>query len=107
MDEYAVSALISSEWGSNDGNSISDLEENLYNMFNVYDEIQYTISGLSIEPLGNKSYKTVYTVKITGTIFDSDIVHNETSSVQEIVIIENGKAKISKTLNGNFWSTDQ
>jgi hypothetical protein len=105
-DEYQVVSLICDDWGANDGSSLSDLEDNLHNMFAVFDEIQYTISELSIQRDPTKTYRVSYTVAIMGRIYESDITHTEKSSVQELVKIENGTVKIVKTLNGNFWSIE-
>ncbi|MCD4688860.1 MAG: PASTA domain-containing protein [Desulfuromonadaceae bacterium] len=104
-DEYAVSALISGDWGSSDGNSISDLEDNLHNMFSVFDDIEYSLSGLSISEIGTNLYNVGYSVTIRGTIFDNDLTHEEVSAVTEQIIIDSsGQAKIHKTLGGNYWS---
>ncbi len=105
-DEYAVSALVSGDWGSSDGNSISDLEDNLHNMFSVFDDIEYSLSGLSISEIGENLYNVSYSVTIRGTIFDNDLTHEEVSAVTEQVIIDSsGQAKIHKTLGGNYWSS--
>jgi len=105
-DEYQVVSLIAEDWGANDGSSISDLEDNLHNIFSVFDDIQYTISNLSIQTEQLQQYRVSYTVTIKGTIYESDITHNEKSSVQELVKLTNGKVQIVKTLNGNFWSME-
>jgi len=105
-DEYRVISLISSGWGSNDGNTISDLEDNLHNIFTVFDEIQYRISNLSVQPDKPHMYQVSYNVAIKGTIFESNITHNEKSSVRELVKLKDGKVQIIKTLTGKFWSVD-
>jgi hypothetical protein len=103
-DEYQVVSMISGNWDSSDGNSIADLEDNLHNIFNVFDEIQYNISNITIQPDQDNMYRVSYNVAIRGIIYEADITHNEKSSVQELVQLVDGKARIIKTLNGNFWS---
>jgi len=103
-DEYQVVSLISGNWDSSDGNSIADLEDNLHNIFNVFDEIQYNISNITIQPDQDNMYRVSYNVAIRGIIYEADITHNEKSSVQELVKLADGKVRIIKTLNGNFWS---
>lgn len=103
-DEIQVVSLISGDWNSSDGNSIMELEENLYNMFSVFDEVVYSISGLSVQPDQNGLFRVSYNLAIKGTIFESGIEHTEKSSVQELVKVDSGKVSIIKTLSGNFWS---
>lgn len=96
--------LLSDQWeSSSDGTTLMDLEETLDNSFSVFDEINCSIENLDIFKLSANKYQISYVITIKGYIYDNDIKHLEKSSVKEEVLIENSKAKISKTLNGNFW----
>ena len=103
QDEYEIVSLVSENWGADDGTSISDLEENLRNMFSVYDAVQYNISGFNVHRNSSDAFVVNYTVTITGQIFDTNIVRKEKSSVAEEVIFENNEPRIARTLNGRFW----
>jgi len=104
-DVSAVMAYISDDWcSSSDGTSIDDLEMNLENSFRVFDEIQYSISNLDIQSMGEDKFRVSYDVSIIGEIYDSDITHEEKSSVQEEVGIKNRKIMILKTFGGQYWS---
>lgn len=104
-NEAQVMNLISGNWSSGDGTTLMDMEDNLRNMFNVFDDLQYNISGLSIQPAGAGIYNVSYSATIRGTIFDNDLNHEEVSSVTEQVIIDSsGQPKIYKTLGGGYWS---
>ena len=103
-DEGSVVSLLSSDWETSNGGDISDLEDNLNRVFRVFDEIEYNISNFSMQALGDNLYKVSYNVNIKGYIYDSDITHDEKSSVQEEVKIDNGKVLIVKTIGGQYWS---
>ncbi len=102
-DESRVVSFLSPDW-SYAGGDISDLEDNLNRTFRVFDEIEYKISGLNIQPEGNGKYKVSYNLNIIAEIYDDDITHEEKSSVQEEVSVKNGKVEIEKTIGGRFWS---
>ncbi len=104
-DVSAVTSLLSDDWSSSsDSTDISDLEDYLGKSFRVFDEINYNISNINIQPLGNDKYRVSYNVDIIGQIYDNDITHEEKSSVQEEVGVQNGKVLILKTFGGHFWS---
>lgn len=104
-NESLVMNLIADDWSSADGVTLFDLEDNLRNMYNVYDDIQYTISGLNISRAGQNIYNVSYSVTIRGEIFDNDLTHEEVSSVTEQLILDgSGKPKIYRTLGGSYWS---
>ena len=103
-DEGQILSLMSDDWTSNGGGEKEDLEMNLIRTFDVFDEIQYNMSNLNIESLGNSKYKVAYSVNIVGEIYDNDIEHEEKSSVEEEVGISNGKVLILKTYGGQYWS---
>ncbi len=104
-DLSSLLSLVSDDWScSSDSTSIDDLEAHLERTFKVFDEIQYNISNLEIQPLSKSKYKVSYNVNIIGEIYDDDIEHIEKSSVQEEVEIKKGKVIILKTLGGQYWS---
>lgn len=104
-NESAVMSLISDNWSAADGATLFDLEDNLHNMYNVFDDIQYQISGLSIEETEAHTFNVTYKVNITGVIYDNDLTHEEVSLVTEQVTVDSdGQARITKTLAGNYWS---
>ena len=103
--ESQVMSFIHDDWNAAGGVTLYDLEDNLRNMYNVFDDIQYSISGLSFSNAGNNIYNVRYSVTIRGVIYDNDLTHEEISAVTEQVIIDgSGRVKIYKTLGGNYWS---
>jgi tetratricopeptide (TPR) repeat protein len=106
-NESRVMGFIATGWDAGDGTNLSDLRNYLHNSFAVFDEIRYQISDLNIKKIGERTFKASYSVKITGRIFDNDIRHDESSSVdEEVTIDEKGRAKITKTAGGKFWVVD-
>lgn len=103
-NESLVMSLIHDDWSAAGGVTLFDLEDNLRNMYNVFDDIQYDLSGLQISRDRGNLYKVNYSVTIRGQIYDNDLRHEEVSAVVEQVIIEDNRVKIYKTLNGNYWS---
>jgi len=103
QDEYELVSLVSENWGADDGTTISDLEDNLRNMFSVYDSVQYRISDFNVQKKSSDLFIVSYNVTITGQIFDTNIIRKEKSSVAEEVVFENNVPKIGKTLSGRFW----
>ncbi len=104
-NESLVMSFIADDWTAAGGVTLFDLEDNLSNMYNVFDDIEYSLSELSINSAGQNVYDVSYSVTIRGTIFDNDLTHEEASSVNEQIVIDgSGKPKIKKTLGGNYWS---
>lgn len=101
--EAALMALIADEWDSGGDTSFADLEDYFGNMFAVFDTITYTVSDLSINKTGGNTYEVTYQARITGTILDSGLTHQETSQVHELVALKGDRLKIAKTLKGRFW----
>ncbi|MBD3843668.1 MAG: hypothetical protein IE909_17675, partial [Campylobacterales bacterium] len=100
----SLMSLISDEWQSqSDGTTLMDLEDTLGNSFSIFDEVNCNISSLNIQNVSSNLYRVNYVITIVGLIYENGIKHEEKSSVYEEVRIENGRAKISKTLNGRFW----
>ncbi len=103
-NESQVLRYISADWDAGDGTSMSELSGYLRNIFTVFNEVRCTITGLRVIKKADGAYKTTYTMTITGRIFDQNIKHEEKSSVEEEVSInERGKPVIAKTMKGNFW----
>lgn len=104
-NESQVMSYIHDDWNAAGGVTLYDLEDNLRNMYNVFDDIQYSISGLSFSKAGDNLFNVKYSVTIRGVIYDNDLTHEEISAVTEQVIIDgSGRVKIYKTLGGNYWS---
>ncbi len=96
--------LLASDWSSPDGSDLTDIEDTLANTFDTFDRIEYRISGLENAPLHHTTEVSVsYTATVKGYLFDQDLVHKESFTVNEIVAIQEGGLKIKKTLSGGFW----
>ena len=103
-NEAKVMSFISPGWDAGDGTTLTDLRNYLHNSFTVFDEIQYTITGLNCKPGKDNTCVVSYDLTIVGKIYDNNIRHEEKSSVNEEVTVDaKGKARIQKTLNGKFW----
>jgi len=102
--EYQIVNFISNNWESSEGTTISDLEDNLRRIFNIFDNINYNISNLTIVPIADNTFRVNYDVEIIGVNYERNLKHEEKSSVCEEIMIDNkGKVKIYKTINGRFW----
>jgi len=102
-NESAVMAMISDDWEAGDGTTLADLAGYLRNSFTVFDQITWKISNLSSSWDG-AAFRVSYDVTITGRNFRHNLKHEEKSSVQEEVTIDNrGRPRISRTLSGRFW----
>lgn len=90
-------------WEAGDGTTISDLQENFSRTFRTFDEIRYSVQNMNIikNPVGG--FLVSYDVTITSRIYSRNIKHEEKSSVSEIVNIVDGRARVTRTLNGRFW----
>ena len=102
-NESAVMAMIGDDWESGDGTTLADLQGYLRNSFTVFDQITYQMSNLNHSWNGS-AYRVSYDVTITGRNFRHNLKHEEKSSVNEEVSLDNGgKPRINRTLNGRFW----
>jgi hypothetical protein len=102
-NESAVMAMIGDDWESGDGTTLADLQGYLRNSFTVFDQIIYQMSNLNHSWNGS-AYRVSYDVIITGRNFRHNLKHEEKSSVNEEVSLDNGgKPRINRTLNGRFW----
>ncbi|MBI4847127.1 MAG: hypothetical protein HY808_00925 [Nitrospirae bacterium] len=96
-------SFLGDDWEAGDGTTLSDLQVNFARTFRTFDEIQYSLQNMKIVKQPDSSFMVTYDVIITSRIYSRNIKHEEKSSVSELVSIENGKAKIMKTLSGRFW----
>lgn len=102
-NESAVMAMIGDDWESGDGTTLADLQGYLRNSFTVFDQITYQMSNLNLSSNGS-AYRVSYDVTITGRNFRHNLKHEEKSSVNEEVSLDNRKKlRINRTLNGRFW----
>jgi hypothetical protein len=103
-NESGLLSHLSDTWEAGDGTTLFDVEDYFRNMFSVFDEIQFTLSGLKVKALGNRRYLVNYDTLITGRIFADGLVHEEKSSVsEEVEMDQSGKVKIIRTPQGRFW----
>ena len=103
-NDSQIIAMISNAWEAGDGSTLSDLQTTLRRTFRIFDEIRYNIQNLSIKAGQAGRYIVSYDVTITSRIYKRNLKHEEKSSINEEVVIDNsGKTKISKTLGGRFW----
>ncbi len=102
-DAARVLALVSPDWTAGDGTSVSELEEQLRNVFRINDEVTASLSGLSVTNDGPGRYTAYYNLAIKSRIYKKNIKREETSSVVEKVLVEGGTARILKTDSGGYW----
>ncbi|OGR66821.1 MAG: hypothetical protein A2X30_12100 [Elusimicrobia bacterium GWB2_63_16] len=103
-NESRVLKFISPDWDAGDGTTMSELSGYLRNIFTVFNEVRCSIIGLRVTKKSEGTYKAVYTMVITGRIFDQNIRHEERSTVEEeVVLTDRGNPVIAKTIKGNFW----
>lgn len=101
-DVNGVIRCLSSQWESNDGASVGDLQRHLQKTFRMFDEIKFNIQNLQINKVVEGKYRVSYDADITSRIYKRNLKHEEKSSISEEVTIESGQAKISKTLGGKL-----
>lgn len=95
---------LSDQWESNDGGTLSDLQQNLRRTFRIFDQIQFKIENMQISKIAEDRFRVSYDAVITSRIYKRNIKREEKSSIQEEVTMDSaGKARISKTLGGKFW----
>ncbi len=100
-----VVRCLSSQWGSNDGGSVSDLQRNLQKTFTMFDEVRFNIQNLQVTKVNETKYRVNYDVTITSKIYKKNLKHEEKSSInEEVTIDQSGQPKISKTLGGKLLS---
>jgi hypothetical protein len=103
-NDAAVCSLISRDWQSPDGSSISTLQTNLRRMFRMFDDVRYDIQNMHVSRQPDGSYRVNYDVTIIGKIYKRNLIHEEKSNVNEEVVVESsGKVKINRTLGGRIW----
>ena len=100
-----VARCLSSQWGSSDGGSVSDLQRNLQKIFTMFDEVKFNIQNMQINKVNETKYKVSYDVTIMSKIYKKNLKHEEKSSInEEVTIDQSGQPKISKTLGGKLLS---
>lgn len=100
-----VVRCLSSQWGSSDGGSVSDLQRNLQKTFTMFDEVRFNIQNLQVNKVNETKYKVTYDVTITSKIYKKNLKHEEKSSInEEVTIDQSGQPKISRTLGGKLLS---
>ncbi len=96
---------LSNEWTSADGGNISELQRHLSKIFNLYDEIKFTIRNFNISKTDTKIFNVNFEVTIVSRIYKKNLTHEEKSSINEMVFLdETGKAKILRTIGGTLLS---
>ncbi len=97
-------AALDDHWEAGDGTTLWDVEAYFHNMFNVFDDIEFRISNLSLEKLSGSRYLASYETVITGHIYADDLEHVEKSVVsEELDISATGKIRIMRTPQGRLW----
>ncbi|MBU2487884.1 MAG: hypothetical protein KKA60_00680 [Proteobacteria bacterium] len=102
-DAGAVVGLLDTGWYAPDGSTLDDVEEMLDNSFSVFDRVEYHVDSLSVINLGDGTMQATYTARIKGYIYDSDLTHEETSSVTDILGDRDGRLRVLRTTGGRFW----
>lgn len=99
-----LTRMMTPDWRASDGSDLNDLEDNLGNSFRVFDRIQFRVANLFIQPEGAGRFRVSYTVTISGEIFQMNMKHQETSNVEDQVVVEaDGAARIQSTRGGRLW----
>lgn len=98
-----LTRLLTADWKASDGSDLTDLEDILTNSFRVFDRIQFAITNLSIKPAGGGQFQVSYSVTITGQIYNLNMKHQETATVEDTVALTPEGAKIKATRGGRIW----
>jgi hypothetical protein len=96
--------LMAPDWHADDGSDLRDLEDNLDNSFRVFDRKGFRVDNLNIQPLDDRYFQVSYQLTIIGQIFQMNLKHEETFSVQDLVVVEpDGTGRIKSTSGGRLW----
>ena len=98
-----VTRFLTADWKASDGSDLTDLEDILGNSFRVFDRVQFSISNLAVKPAGGGEYQVSYTVTITGQIYNMNMKHQESATVEDVVVLTLDGAKIKATRGGRLW----
>ncbi len=98
-----LTRFLTTDWHASDGADLTDLEDILANSFRVFDRIQFSIGSLSIKASGGGQFQVGYTVTITGQIYNMNMKHQETATVEDTVVLTPEGAKIRATRGGRLW----
>jgi hypothetical protein len=98
-----LTRFLANDWKAADGADLTDLEDILANSFRVFDRIQFSITNLSIQPINAGRFQASYTVTIIGTIHAMNMKHQESSNVEDTVVMTPEGARIQSTRGGRLW----
>lgn len=102
-DDSRLMAFMGDDWEAGDGTTLSDMQANLSRMFRRFDEVRFDIQNLKID-FTPQGYVVSYDVTISSRIYSKNLRHQEKSSVNELVVIgDDGKPRVTKTLGGRYW----
>lgn len=101
-NESRVMALLDDEWEAGDGTTLLDLEENLYRIYSLFDEITYKVDSLVMEKSGD-GLTVTYNATITSQIYSRGMTHTETSRVTDLLTPTGNGFKIIRTPAGTYW----
>lgn len=99
----AVTRLMDERWTASDGTDLVDVEEMLDNSFSVFDRVEYRIENLTVSPMPDGRAAASYNVTIVGRILRQDLVHQEKSTVNDVLANDGKGWRIVQTLGGQFW----
>ncbi len=102
-DASQVMHLIDDDWSAGDGTTLYDLEVSFSQIFDLFDDIRFELTGLTVEPVSGQRFRCTYKVAITGRSYRNNLKHVEKSTVSEELVLDGAKSKIMKTLQGNYW----
>ena len=101
-DVRGILRLLADNWTGGDGADILDVEEYLNNSFRVFDTLDYRISNLRAEQIGD-NMRVRYDVNIIGENRRQRLKHEENMTIIEELGIINGEVRILRTLSGRQW----
>ncbi|MDI6797220.1 MAG: hypothetical protein QMD09_09755 [Desulfatibacillaceae bacterium] len=99
----AVVRLMDDRWTAADGTDLVDVEEMLDNSFSVFDRVEYRIENLTVSARQDGKAVASYNVTIVGRILRQDLVHQEKSTVNDVLANDGKGWRIIQTLGGQFW----
>ncbi len=99
----AVVRLMDDRWTAADGTDLVDVEEMLDNSFRVFDRVEYKIENLTVSARPDGKAVASYNVTIVGRILRQDLVHQEKSTVNDVLANDGKGWRIVQTLGGQFW----
>lgn len=95
--------FLAPDWQTDNGSDVRDLETTLGNSFRVFDRIQVSISGLSVQRV-DSGYQASYTIRLTGSMQRMKKNHEESSQVVDTLILTPAGLKIHRSSGGLNWA---